>query len=256
MKGHVDLMRIAALAVLCAIGALLPLPDPLRLLFAAPLTLFLPGYAVLAAARLDARMGRAQAGFLGVGLSLAVLAVGSLPLNYLGGLHAGTWAALLTAVTIVAALVAARRRPAPRHRRRRRAVGRPAALALAATVAGAIAFTGAVALAFVPVAADDVVGYSELWMRPLADGTVRVGVGNQEHEASAYGLIARFGGGADDLDVRRFRLDPGEQITFRMAPARSPARPKRVVVTLYRAEEPNVPYRRVFGWVMPPALGQ
>ena len=48
MRGHADLRAAVAAALLCAVPALLLPLAGMRVLFALPLTLFLPGYAIVA----------------------------------------------------------------------------------------------------------------------------------------------------------------------------------------------------------------
>jgi uncharacterized membrane protein len=257
VREHRDLEAATLGALIGALGALLVPVEVVRLLFAAPLALFLPGYALACAALLDRRLETPQVLCLSVGLSLAVLAIAELGLNYLGGLRAGPWALLLLLLVIALARLAAIRRPAAaRHVHRPPRFKRPPALAVGLALGGILALSAAVAVAFVPVSAKHAVGYSELWLKPAHNGGrggVSVGVGNQEHDRTAYGLIARFGGGEGTLVIRRFGLEPGQRRTFHLAPRSIPSRSVRVAVTLYRKAHPNVPYRRVFGWTVPPS---
>lgn len=252
MRRHRDLEVVVAAAAVGAVGALLIPIDLIRLFFALPLALFLPGYALASAARLERQLDRPQLLLTSLGLSLALLAIGGLLPNYLGGLRAGPWALLLFLVTLAAARAAAIRRPRVSGPRARLALpGRPGALATGLVLAGVLLAAAAIALAFVPVSARHAIGYSELWIRPLANGSVRVGVGSGEHDRVSYGLIASFGAGRD-TDERRFSLDPGERRAFEFFPRRQGSRPLHVAATLYRASRPGVPYRRVSGWIAPP----
>lgn len=257
MRRHSDLVALVAAAFVCAVAAVLVPVPVISLLFALPLALFLPGYALLLACLDRWRASTEQRLAASVGLSLALLALAELALNYLGGLRAGTWAAMLFAIVLAGAIGAAFARRgvvnAPDLRRslrtaRRRLRARP--LSLLAVAVGLVAAGGGVALAFHPVGAKHVVGYSELW---LATGkradAVRVGVGNEEKEATRYGLIARFGDGGK-TQTRHLRLAPGATVTV-VIPVEgvTTGEPVRVSVTLYREQFPNQPYRRVSGWV-------
>jgi uncharacterized membrane protein len=250
VRGHRDLELACAAAIACAVLALAIPVEVISLLFALPLALLLPGYAIAAATLRRWNQGLARRLVLSLGLSLATLALGSLLLNYLGGLRPLPWALLLLVVTLGACRYAAISRR-PRLGQRSRLPLRPPALvpALMVTI-GLLASAGGVALAFHPVAADHVVGFSELWLRSgESPDRVGIGVGNQEHEATAYGLIVRFGGGAQ-TQVRRFELKPGQR-TLLPIPVlgRRRAGPVKVVATLYLRRRPNQPYRTVYGWV-------
>jgi uncharacterized membrane protein len=256
MKGHRDLRRVVAAAIVCAIFALAIPVEFISLLFAAPLAFFLPGYAIAAAALVRNRPGRLPLLPLSLGLSLATLALGSLLLNYLGGLRAGSWALLLVVVTVAAARAAALRRPAAEQGGLD--LRRPAAATLAMALAGLALAGMAIALAYQPHAAGHAIGYTELWMQPGGDA-VRVGVGNQQHTRTDYELQVQFGRAAAPIS-RSLQLDPGEQALVRLPVPGSafatrqavPAAPLQVVATLFRADNPGVAYRRVNGWILPP----
>ena len=112
MRGHGDLEAAVGGAALCALLALFLPFDALRLLVGAPLLFFLPGYAITAAVFARGRIERRHFLVFSVGLSLAVLALGALVLNYLpGGIRGGWWALLLFLVVLGACRGAALRRP-------------------------------------------------------------------------------------------------------------------------------------------------
>ncbi|MET0558009.1 MAG: hypothetical protein ABW065_04990 [Solirubrobacterales bacterium] len=249
MKGHRDLRLVVSAAFVCAILALAIPVEFLSLLFAAPLAFFLPGYAIAAATLVRQRPGRLQLLPLSLGLSLATLVLGSLLLNYLGGLRAGSWALLLVVVTVAAAVAAARRRPPAKAGGL--GLRRPAATTLATAALGLLLAGIAVALAYAPFSASHAIGFTELWMQPQA-AAVRVGVGNQQHTRTGYEVQVKFGLGAEPVS-RKLELDPGEQATIRLAaPGGVPRAPLPVVATLFRADTPGVAYRRVNGWILPP----
>lgn len=253
MKAHRDLAAAAIAACVCALGALLLPVEAVRLAFALPLIAFLPGYGIAAASLARRQVELPQILLISVGLSLAVIALGGLVLNYLGGLQPGSWALLLTVIAIAGCEVAAlQRQPATEPELQRGPMPRPGLGAAALVLGGLLATAAALVLAFTPVAAKHAVGYSELWLRPFDHGGVtgiRVGLGNEEQKRTGYGVIAKFGDGRR-LITRRFILDPGERRVYGILSDRPEARaPERVSVTLYRSDRPNVPYRRVSGWV-------
>ena len=255
MRGHADLRAAVWGALLCALLALVLPFGPLRLVFAAPLTLFLPGYAIVVAVFARRRLDRLRLGLLSVGLSLAVLALGSLVLNYMpGGIRSGSWALLLVLVVLGACRVAALTRPAreaPKLERPRFSPSRSeAGLIAAGTVAGILAMV----VAFLPMPASDAIGYSEMWIQPLTSSRaagVEIGVGNRAHHRGSYELRVRFGG-RTPVTVRELTLDPGEDELLRLfSAAPAPDRPLRVAATLFRQSKPDRPYRRVSAWIVP-----
>jgi len=252
MRGHRDLtLAVRAAIVSALLGVIIPL-EWLSLLAAAPLILLLPGYGLASAAFARRARGLVQLLALTLGLSLAVLAIGSLLLNFVpGGLRAVTWAVFLVLVTVLACRAAALRRGrgylSPLLGLPWR---RPRPLGTALVVAGAALAALGVALAFVAFKAPDVIGYSELWIEPAHGprSAVLVGVGSEEQEVTAYRLATGYAGSAPSSSGK-FSLDPGESKVLRV-PVREPrGGPRKVVATLYRVDRPGRPYRRVSAWV-------
>jgi hypothetical protein len=253
VKGHGDLRLAVTAAGFCALVAVFVPVVPIRILAAVPLTLFLPGFALTAAffpRREPDWMRRAA---LEVGLSLVVLVFGALLLTlFPGGIRTGWWALLLFAVVFFGCRAAARRR-----------TGRPRLLDLrlprlrapqaALLGAGVLATVAALVLAFVPLGAGQVQGYTEMWIRPLTKGAktgVEIGVGSREQHPTAYRLVIRVAG-APVGGARRFSLHPGETTTLGFtAPAESgPTVP--VIASLFK-EGRSGAYRRVSTWIASP----
>jgi hypothetical protein len=255
---HRDL-RLVALAAVASGGLSLLIPvEALSIVLLAPLAFLLPGYALSAATLVRNRPEWPQTLVFSLGLSLAVLALGALPLNYLGGVTPGGWTLLLVAVTLAGCAIAARRRGAASGGAPRLpTLSRPSPLAAAAAGLGALAAAAAVVLAFVPLSATHAIGYTELWLLPdraAATPTARIGVGNEEKEATSYLLTARFGGGRPAVE-RAVSLDPGETEVLELPAPPGPAGgPVFVRVDLARAEAPDRVYRQVYGWL--PAAGE
>jgi uncharacterized membrane protein len=252
MRGHGDLRLAAAAALLCALLALLIPVDGIALVFAVPLTLILPGYAIAAAAFARRRLAWPQFLLLSIALSLAVLVLGSLLLNYVGGIHPLSWAILLVLVVLAACRAAALRRgkvgkgprwPRPRLR----------GLEVAMVVAGVAAAAAAIALSSSSVPVDKAIGYTQLWVLPQAGSEgheVQVGVRSQQQATTAYDLRVRIG--RDALVRRSFRLAPGEtQLIKLRAPAGSEGT-LPVIATLLRHNRPSSVYRRVKGSLVAP----
>jgi hypothetical protein len=253
MRGHGDLEAAVGAAALCGLLALVLPFEPLRMLLAAPLTLFLPGYAIAAAIFARERIGRARFLLLSVGLSLAVLALGALVLNYgPGGVRAWSWALLLFLVVLGCCRGAALRRPRGAPAPVRWSLPRPDRGQVAMVAGGALALVAAVVLAFTPLSATNATGFTEIWIAPLAgDGGVRVGVGSAEREDSSYRLVVNFGGSREV--TRRLELEPGQRQVLALgesAAASSPV-PVRVTATLFKQDSPapNRPFRQVSTWL-------
>lgn len=254
MRGHRDLRLVVAAAALCAVGSLVTPLGTARIVFAAPLTLFLPGYAIVAAT-----FGRQGPGWpallpLSVGASLSALALGSLLLNYTpGGLRAVPWALLLLLIVLGCCLAAAwRREPAAGSRL---AISPPAVRPAGASLlvgAAALAAT-ALILAQVTVPASNAFGYTELWMSPTEQSAqvTRVGVTSQQQHATSYRLEVRVGD--RPAVVHSFSLAPAESRTFDIH-GPTVAGPTRVEADLFKRAQPDAVYRHVYGWA-PPAEG-
>ncbi|MFN8216571.1 MAG: DUF1616 domain-containing protein [Solirubrobacterales bacterium] len=249
MRGHRDLVLAALAAPLCAVLALvLPLAG-LSLIFALPLCLLLPGYAISAAAFARRPLGWPRMVALSLALSLAVLALGSLALNYLGGLHPGTWAALLVLIVLGCCRLAAIRRPQPGRPTRLR-LQRPPALRLALYGTALAVAAAAVTVAFIPLPGKNAIGHTDLWISTGAaggDSVVRVGVRSQEQHAASYFLRVRVGTEEKPV-IRLFDLVPGEERTIRVD-LPTPAATTATTASLFRQSDPERVYRRVYTWV-------
>lgn len=253
MKGHKDLRLACALAVASAVLTLILPWGPLCLAVALPLVFFLPGYALAATIFARGRIPRRHLIVLSVGLSLAVLALGALLLNYLpGGVRAGWWALLLVIVVCAAARSAAIRRPsrraAPEASWRPRL--NPAQAALFA--GGALAIVAAIVLAFIPVGAKDALGYTQMWIKPLEGerSGVEIGVGSGEQEDASYRLWVKFGDG-EAPQGRYFQLAPGETRIVRLLTEKQPAPAEQIRAALFKQGGPGRAYRRVSTWITP-----
>jgi uncharacterized membrane protein len=249
VRGHRDLRLTTAVAVACALLALLIPVEALSLLFVAPLAFLLPGYAIVATVFVRKPLAVPQLLTLSIGLSLAVLALGALVLNYApGGVRGFSWAFLLAVVTAGACRGAALRRPAA-GRQRILVWPRLSKSQTAFYAAAALSASAALVLAFATLPANEAIGYTELWMQPYAaeGGGVQIGVGSNEKQRTAYRLRVNFGAN-DAAIVRRFALQPGESRVLRLSSVPAGADAQRVAAALFRADLPDRPYRRVTAW--------
>jgi hypothetical protein len=258
--GHKDLRRIAVAAIVCALAASLLPWEPVRLVAAAPLAVFLPGYAIVAAAFGPHRLDLQRLTMLVLACGLSALCLGGLALNYLpGGLRTATWALLLTLVVLASSQIAAVRRTKPGwDRGRARGPLRARPVDIACGVAALSAVVGALALAYTPLSADDATGYTALWMLPGDSGppgSIRVGVLSAEQQSRGYELRVRSGASREPL-VYHLALDPDGEEVFEV-PVKARARGStRVAASLYRQGHPGDLYRRVTTWLRPRVEGR
>lgn len=252
MSGHGDLERVVLAA---AVGAAIAIAVPwevVRLVAALPLAVFLPGYAIVAAAFAGHDLHRPQELMLRLACSLTILALGGLLLTYLpGGIRTASWALFLFLLVAAASGVAALRRPTTTsttgRARLRLGIGR---WDLALVVAAGVAAVAALVLAYAPLSAGSAAGYTSLWMLPAGghhQGPLRVGVESAEHGSLEY-LLEVHSGKARPEDFR-FALDPGGERTFTL-PLRIPGGAReRIEASLFRQDQPGRPYRRVVLWL-------
>lgn len=253
---HRDLLATAIAAALCAAVVLFVPITAIRAVFATPLCLILPGYAVTVACFAERKLGGAHLLMLSVAMSLATLAIGAVVLNLLpGGLRSGWWVGLIMVIVLVGCGVAALRRPRSAQSRPRDRLPRvrraDAAMLLGACAAVAATFT----LSHTQLPARHVVGYTQLWMLPAGDsGTtaaVRVGVASAQLHPLAYRLELRLGSRRVVMSLR-FALKPGQEYE-KLVPVASPAtgRSTEITALLYQDDRATAVYRRVTGWLPP-----
>ncbi len=252
MIRHRDLGAISLAAIFCAVAALLVPLAWLSFLLLAPLAFFLSGYAILLASFVEGPQPCPRALWFSLALSLAVLALLPLPLNFLGGLTPATWAIALVLVVLVACGVAAGRRPADWDDDGLAGLRLPKVPPLTALLAvGAVALVaGAIVLAHVPLSNSKVEGFTELSMRPVDEGArVRIGIGNEEQHFTPFRVRAEFPGGR--VVRRELSLEPGQTTSFdlEVMPRPTAEHPTFVSVVLYRPGETGKPYRRVYDWI-------
>jgi hypothetical protein len=254
MRGHRDLRLVAAATAICVFGSLITPLGATRIVFAAPLALFLPGYAITAAVFGSRSLGRLDLVPLSVGISLAALILGSILLNYTpGGLRGVPWALLLLLIVLGGCRVAAlRREPAPA---RQPAISIPKVTPTAAILsAGCVAMAAAaLILAQTTLHADRAFGYTELWMSPpdQSGRVARIGVTSEQQHPTNYRLEVQFGDLPQPV-VSTFTLAPGESRTLSLKRGPSPQMVP-VKATLFKRGHPHTVYRRVDGSL--PAAG-
>ncbi len=255
MRGHRDLVIAVRAAALCALLALL-LPGGLpSLIFAAPLALLLPGFAIASATFVRRPLDRAQLLALSLALSLMTLALGGLVLNYApGGIRAFSWTLLLVLIVVAGCRAAALRRPRPPIKRAALVPPRVSALAAVVAIAGLALAVAALVLAFTTLPAKNALGYSELWMLPSDNvpAAVEVGVISQEKSPARFRLQVAFANRAKPIE-REFSLDPGEEKVLQLGTELPPPGTAVAVdASLYLQSLPGEAYRRVSGQIAAP----
>jgi uncharacterized membrane protein len=259
VRGHDDLRLVVLLAGLGAAIAIVVPWEAVRIVAALPLALFLPGYAIAAAAFAGHPINRPQKLMLCLACSLAVLALGGILLTYLpGGIRTLSWALLLLLVVVAACRSAALRRPPASGTQwgdglRLKGIRRVDIAIGAGTAAAVVA---ALILAYTPLPAGNAAGYTALWMlsgHGRQSGQIQVGVDSSEHRLREYRLEVAAGGGGSRIFT--FALDPGEETAYNL-PLRLPSgKPERVEASLFRLSRPNHLYRRVVLWLPEPGRG-
>ena len=248
MRGHRDLERVVIASLACALVAVVLPFEPVRAVVAIPLAVFFPGYAIAAATFARRPLAGPIVLLLSVALSLAILALGSLLLNYVpGGITELAWALLLLLVIVNGCRVAALRRP-PAPQGTTAWPNPRLGLTEGVLLGGGLAIAAAaVVLALTPLPAKNALGYTELWIstaRPDPGVAVtRIGVRSEEKREISYFVRVRFG--TEKPLVRLLGMQPGESRIIRLETPAPPSRPVKVTAAVFRQSQPSNVYRRV-----------
>lgn len=235
-----DLLLVAA-ASLASLGLMaIPVDGLVKALLLVPAVLVLPGYAISRAIFPFGRLPGEERLVYTFALSVGAAALGGLVWQLAFDLDRFTWAAVLTAITLLSCGIAQRRRATPKARRERGRFGSradslprldlPTGVALLAAVA--------IAVAAVAVAADGLreeraeSHFSALWIAPESPtGGVKVGVWNHQGAVHEYRLTVEAAG--KTIDEWRGHLGAHQNKQLALAPlAFFPE--ERLVVSLYR----------------------
>ena len=244
-----DLVICSALAaVAMTLALLVPELGQARALVGLPLVLFVPGYALTAAAFPAGRLGTIERLLFSVGASLALAALAGLLLQWTAlGLRPAAWVIALGNLTLVASLIALVRRW------RRPAVDSAQRVAGMTLVEGGLMGLAALLVACALLIARDgalqqrATGFTQLWVLPdsaFQQDSVRLGVNNREPGEVGYRLLVTASGTIIG-SWPRITLGPDEQWEATVAlPAAQPAA-ATVEAVLYRLDAPETAYRRV-----------
>lgn len=254
MRGHRDLRLLFALTVVCAIGSLITPLGAVRVIFAVPLILILPGYAIVAAVFASRPLAWPERIPLTLGISLACLALSTLVLNYTpGGIRGLPWVLILVLVVFFCCRSAAKRRGRAGRRRHRPdhqeadplpKLGKPRPVtALLAVVALAIV-AAALILAQATPDNNHAAGFTQLWVSPPkpTDTSAQIGVTSEQQTTRGYRLVVEVEGEGKPR-VETFELGPSQtHLTTVSADSESPV---EVEAKLYLGSKPTKVYRRV-----------
>ena len=249
-----DLLAVMGIAGISAVLAMvIPADSIVRLICALPLVFFLPGYAIAAALLPLRSFGNAERLLFSLGLSVAATALSGLMLNLTAwGLQTSTWAITLAVIVWLASAIAwLRREPdatvkAVQIKRYFKLRFRDGLLVgLAVLVMGV-----AVGLTRLPVAPNDVAGYTLLWMIPANPGNsndFRLGLKSAEFTETRYRLQVSVG----DQVVQEWpalSLKPGAtwETTIKLQSDQFGSGP--IVADLYKLDDPETLYRHVKLW--------
>jgi hypothetical protein len=225
---------------------------PFRGIFALPLVLFLPGYALVRLVFARREIGSMETVLLGVGLSMSISALSGLLLHLTPwGVQVGSLATWLGGLSLVFLGLAWLRRirlqnTLPRTQRFRLRVRD--GLFLAATAG--VLWMG-VSIIRQPAPAQSFQGYTLVWALPYEQGgpgAFKVVVRSQEFTPVEYHLRIESGGRVLAA-YPVIELQPGESWEQVEYFSRTQSGDRPVEVSLYRLDDPNNIYRRVVLWV-------
>ena len=253
-----DILVVVAITIIAVALAFVLPPDwvPGRIL-TLPLVLVLPGYALTSAAFPGRARGVAERLVFSLALSLIIVILGGLLLNWTPwGLRAGSWAVLLGGITLGACAVALVRRrgqsTSPPGWLRVGNVGLTLRQGLLLGLAAAI-ICGAVAVSIIGAERQPYPGFTQLWILPAGGANpknaVRLGVSNMESTAMEYRLAVN----EDGKVVKEWTsidLNPNEKWEATLLLSQTGhAGTAKVEADLYRNDAPTTIYRHVVLWL-------
>ena len=279
----VDILVIIVITIVAVALAFVVPPDsvPGRIL-TLPLVLVLPGYALMASVLPRRSLGTVECLVFSLGLSLVIVVLGGLVLNWTPfGLRASSWSLLLGSITLGACAVALARRRELRtchaertrsisalfrtcHAERMRSISALYGLLRIKGIGltfrqglllgmAVVIICGAIAISNIGAAQQPFPGFTQLWILPAGGANpknaVRLGVSNMESTAMEYSLAVNVDGKVVKL-WPSIDLKPSEKWeTTLMLPQTAHIGAVRVEVVLYRTNAPATIYRHVVLWL-------
>ncbi|MFL5656160.1 MAG: DUF1616 domain-containing protein [Ktedonobacteraceae bacterium] len=254
----VDIFVVIALTIIAVALAFTVAPvNVLGRILTLPLVLVLPGYALVAAMFPKQALGGAERAVFSLGLSLVIVILGGLVLNWTPfGLQAASWAVFLSGISLGACAVTL-------VRRRGQSISTSGwlwagnigltfrqglLLGLAAVIV-----CGAVAVSIIGAERQSYAGFTQLWILPAggasAEDAVRLGVSNMESTAMEYRLAVNVNGKVVK-EWPSIDLNPNEKWEATLVlPLTASAGDARVEADLYRTDVPTTIYRHVVLWL-------
>ncbi len=248
----IDLLALMGFTIVEVILTLFVPPNVVLGILALPFVCILPGYAVTSAVFTKRALGFPEYLVFSLGLSLVILILGGLVLNYTPfGLRASSWTMLLGCFTLCACSIALARRQGQRvstpgwlkFGRGELALHHWILLGLAIAV-----ICGAVIISIVGAERQPFPGFTQLWIIPAGGAeknAVHIGVNNLESSVIEYSL---------DVDVDgkvvkvwpAITLQPNEkwEVTLLLSQI-SNAGTVKVEAILYRRDAPKTVFRHV-----------
>ena len=253
-----DLFAVVAITLVAvALAFLVPANNVAGRIWTLPLVLLLPGYALTSALFARQSPGIVERLVFSLGLSLAIVVLGGLALNWtLFGLRASSWAVFLGGITVGASAVALVRRrgqsgPASGWLR----IGRVDFSFRQGLLLGlaALIVCGAVTISIIGAERQPRLGFTQIWILPASganarDG-VRLGVSNMESKEMGYRLDVNVDGRVVK-EWPSIDLNPNDKWEATLVlPQTGHASATKVEVLLYRADAPTTVYRHVILWL-------
>lgn len=253
-RGSNELIAVMVIAGLSAVLTIfIPANSIVRLLCALPLVFFLPGYAITWALLAPRSLGSIERLLFSLGISVSVTALSGLILNLTPwGLQTSTWAITLAVIVLVAGTIAWLRRgsdvkltPVPVERHFKLHFRDGIFVGLAVLVTGA-----AFGLTQLPVAPNDVAGYTTLWMIPANQGSsndFRLGINSSEFTVTHYRLQISVNSQVVQ-EWPDLSLEPGQTWETEISLQSNQVGSGPVVADLYKLDDPGTIYRHVRIW--------
>jgi hypothetical protein len=211
-----------------------------RAVLGVPFVLLIPGHALL----LATGGWSVDAGWrllLTLAMSLASAIAAVLLLQAVGGRITGERIATVLAILVVVATLAGAMWPRADRGVPTGSLSQGALWSLTAALALVVCVAAVMVLSR-PVENDRTAPYTQLWAIRSSSGSVRIGVRSFEKQDERYRLRIQEVGGAGE--TRMLDLRPGQ--TWRHTRVgRGKERPQLLTITLSKATNPDVPYRRV-----------
>jgi uncharacterized membrane protein len=259
-RKYADLVGLSALALLAIIIVATGLQRTiLGVLVGIPLVLFVPGYSVAEAALQNRERSFTERLLVGIGLSLAIVVLSGIALDWMPwGLQPLSWALLLAGITFTGCLIAARRRrdisqtgvvpviTVPLEPGLHLAIWPKILAGLAALLV-----LGSLGIAVYGAQNQPYDGFVQLWALPPAQGdttsAIHFGIRNQDKTPEEYELHITVNG----RTVQNYPvvlLQP--QATWQQSLALHVKTPRtHVILTLYNADQPGTVIRSVSLWL-------